>query len=119
MAQIQNHGPELYRYFSTSRRALVSVCADGVNLYRTPWHGWRILSRKKKDVSLSQWTEGKRKLVEGLKPWQRSVKSLPSLATLERWGNDCMCETVTGDEVEPDGVGPDGSPSWLLVLGMI
>lgn len=43
----------------------------------------------------------------------------PGLATLERQSNDGVCMTVTGHKVEPDGFGPDGSPSWLLVMGVI
>lgn len=43
----------------------------------------------------------------------------PTLATLERWSNDGVCRTPTGHRVEPDGHGPDGVPSWLLILGMI
>lgn len=38
---------------------------------------------------------------------------------LEAWAGDSVCETVTGDTVEPDGTGADGAPSWLLALGMI
>ena len=43
----------------------------------------------------------------------------PSLRTLERQDCDGVCKTVTGQRVEPDGFGYDGSPSWLLVLGLI
>jgi hypothetical protein len=44
---------------------------------------------------------------------------VPSIKTLEKWNDDGISKTVTGHKVEPDGYGPDGSPSWLLVLGMI
>lgn len=43
----------------------------------------------------------------------------PKLNTIGRWEYDGMAKTVTGKTVEPDGYGPDGSPSWLLVLGVI
>jgi hypothetical protein len=43
----------------------------------------------------------------------------PSLRKLERESNDGVCTTVTGKRVEPDGIGDDGSPSWLLVMGVI
>ena len=43
----------------------------------------------------------------------------PSLLKLEKMSNDGVCTTVTGHRVEPDGTGPDGSPSWLLVMGVI
>lgn len=43
----------------------------------------------------------------------------PGQKILERQSNDCVAKSVTGKRVEPDGYGPDGSPSWLLVLGFI
>ena len=43
----------------------------------------------------------------------------PVVRTMEKWSNDGVAHTVTGKRCEPDGHGPDGSPSWLLVLGMI
>lgn len=45
---------------------------------------------------------------------------MPSPRTLEKWeweGGYCL--TVTGHKTEPDGFGPDGSPSWMLVAGII
>lgn len=44
---------------------------------------------------------------------------LPVLAELEEWSSDAICPTPTGDDVEPDGIGPDGVPSWLMLLGYI
>ena len=46
-----------------------------------------------------------------------SAFPIPSLSTIENWG--CICKTPTGKRVEPDGYGEDGSPSWLIVLGLI
>lgn len=43
----------------------------------------------------------------------------PSLATMEKWSFDGIAKSVSGHRVEPDGFGPDGSPSWLLVIGVI
>jgi hypothetical protein len=43
----------------------------------------------------------------------------PSMKTMEEWMYDDVAKTVTGHRTEPDGHGPDGSPSWLLVLGLI
>ncbi len=43
----------------------------------------------------------------------------PSVRTLEKWSQDGVAKSVTGHRVEPDGYGPDGSPSWLLALGLI
>ena len=43
----------------------------------------------------------------------------PGLATMEKWMDDGIARTVTGERTEPDGYGSDGAPSWLLALGMI
>lgn len=43
----------------------------------------------------------------------------PSFATLEKWNNDGIVKSLTGKKVEPDGFGPDGFPSWMIVLGII
>ena len=43
----------------------------------------------------------------------------PSIKTMMNWTNDGVAKSVTGKKVAPDGVGPDGSPSWLMVLGYI
>jgi len=44
----------------------------------------------------------------------------PSLRSIEKTENERGgCKTPTGYFVEPDGHGPDGSPSWGLVAGLI
>lgn len=43
----------------------------------------------------------------------------PTVRTMEKWSSDGVAKTVTGKRCEPDGYGPDGSPSWLLALGLI
>ena len=43
----------------------------------------------------------------------------PSLNSLEKWSNDGVCKSMLGHIVEPDGFDSDGSPSWLLVAGLI
>jgi len=43
----------------------------------------------------------------------------PSVNVMEKWNEDGVAKTVTGHRTEPDGYGPDGSPSWLLALGII
>lgn len=43
----------------------------------------------------------------------------PTLRRLEKMGHDGVVTTPTGHRTEPDGYGPDGSPSWMLVLGLI
>jgi hypothetical protein len=68
--------------------------------------------------------------VEGVeKPVKISVEALtrlldgypkmPSLSRLEKMSSDGIATTPTGKRTEPDGYGDDGSPSWLLVAGVI
>lgn len=39
--------------------------------------------------------------------------------TIRYWVYDSVCPTPTGYTVEPDGHGPDGVPSWLIILGYL
>ena len=41
------------------------------------------------------------------------------MKTLEKYSLDSVAKSVTGKRCEPDGYAEDGSPSWLLALGMI
>ena len=43
----------------------------------------------------------------------------PSLKTLEKCNNDGWCKSIFGKRVEPDGHDEYGSPSWLLLIGVI
>jgi hypothetical protein len=47
------------------------------------------------------------------------INKVPGPRTLEKYSNDGIAKTVTGEKTEPDGFGSDGSPSWLLVVGII
>ena len=44
---------------------------------------------------------------------------IPSEKTIEKWVYDSVCKSLNGANVEPDGWDSNGSPSWLLALGMI
>jgi hypothetical protein len=118
--RISEHGPELARWFDPARRLLMSAQADGTTYARgigsADWALWR---RKKAELPLEVWRAEKLRRVAELPAWCRAVKALPTVAQLERWSYDSICETPTGDRVEPDGTGPDGAPSWLIALGMI
>jgi len=48
-----------------------------------------------------------------------AVDPCPSYEELEACVFDSVCTSITGSTVEPDGHGPDGAPSWLLLLGAI
>jgi hypothetical protein len=119
MEELSEYGEEIARYFSTKHGGLVSIRAGGVTLVRHPGADWKVLARKRDEVSLEQWTQGKKQFVAGLPAWRMGVESLPSMDTIAEWVVDSVCETVTGEIVEPDGVGSDGAPSWLLALGLI
>jgi hypothetical protein len=118
MAKISANGTELFRYLKGGR--LYSIRSNGVTLARTAYHRtWFVAARKKPEVPMADWVAAKRKRYEAVPVWARDVKSIPSINRLERMVSDCLAETVTGYQVEPDGHGPDGSPSWLLALGLM
>jgi len=120
MAKKSAHGDAFLTYFDTRRRALMSCHEDGVTLFRTPFSGgWKVFGRKKPEVALSDWKAAKLRRAEGQPWWAKTIKTLPSRATLEEWMSDSVCETTEGDTIEPDGHGAGGAPSWLLALGLI
>jgi hypothetical protein len=43
----------------------------------------------------------------------------PSLKTMEKWSDDGVAKSMLGQVVEPDGYDSEGSPSWMLVAGII
>ncbi len=47
------------------------------------------------------------------------LNHVPCLKTIERWVNDCGCESLDGCWVEADGTCEHGMPSWALAMGMI
>ena len=118
-SELDANGPELHRYFSVARGALISVRSNGVTLCRQVDDGWRVLSRKKVDAPLAQWVVNKQAALSDLARWQLDVDELPSMQDLMAWNEDGICETPTGHRVEPDGTGPDGVPSWLRALRSI
>ncbi|PHN95888.1 hypothetical protein CSC81_18040 [Tenacibaculum discolor] len=80
---------------------------------------WRLFARKKPAISLADWQAAKHDAVSRLPAWAAGIAELPTQAALEAWIFDGLCETPSGAGVEPDGVGPDGAPSWLRCLGLI
>jgi hypothetical protein len=46
-------------------------------------------------------------------------RKAPTTKTLEKWSYDGVARSVLNNKVEPDGWDHDGSPSWLLVYGII
>jgi len=43
----------------------------------------------------------------------------PSMDEIEDAVCDSVCPSIGGETVEPDGWDSEGSPSWLLALGLI
>ena len=119
MAKLEAHGTELFRFFRAETGQLNAIMTDGVRLFRTPFHGWRVGGRVRADVSLDKWASSWKIIRDNQPEWARSLKSIPTQSTLEKWENDGVCKTPTGHTVEPDGVGPDGVPSWLRILRLI
>lgn len=48
-----------------------------------------------------------------------SAFKAPSMGKLEKMSDDGICCSIAGNNVEPDGWDSEGSPSWLLALGLI
>lgn len=111
---------EFLRYFSLRYHGLMSCRNDGtVMILRLEDEDWKLFGRKKPEVALEDWIADSRKMVAALPAWCQKVTELPSLEKIEEWTFDGDVETPSGDTVDPDGVGPDGAPSWLRCLGMV
>ena len=56
----------------------------------------------------------------GLHQYFNGFTKPPGRRALEKMVDDAVATTVTGQRgVEPDGYGRDGSPSWILAMGLI
>jgi 3D (Asp-Asp-Asp) domain-containing protein len=60
----------------------------------------------------------KTRLVNAQK-YYTGINKAPSLRTLEKYSSDGIAKTAVGEKIEPDGFGPSGAPSWMLVMGII
>lgn len=109
---------EFLRYFCLKRGALLSYRTDGTVHIRYIGEHWQLMATKKPEIDLDEWIERKRAEASNLPVWCRDVTELPSMDALCAWMYDATCETPTGHVVEPDGIGPDGAPSWLRALGL-
>lgn len=110
---------ELYRYLSPRANGLLSVRSNGEIYRKTPFSSkWSLYATKRSTTSMDEWIEKRMSVERNLKFWQR-VQKLPSEKTLQRFMFDGVAESTAGNTVEPDGWDDEGSPSWLLALGMI
>ena len=51
--------------------------------------------------------------------WNGEDYETPDLEQIRRWVFDSVCETLDGQQIEPDGKAFNGCPSWLLALGLV
>jgi hypothetical protein len=59
---------------------------------------------------------------ERLEPYKIRITSafnVPSMDELNEMASDSICQSVLGENVEPDGFDENNSPSWLLALQLI
>lgn len=57
--------------------------------------------------------------ITNLSLYLKGYPKMPGMSALERMSDAASVPTPSGYKVEPDGYGPDGSPSWMLVAGVI
>lgn len=57
--------------------------------------------------------------VETLNKFLDGFPKMPGISSLEKMSDNGIATTPMGERVEPDGFGPSGAPSWLLVAGVI
>lgn len=117
---VQSEPAEFARFFSIKDRGIVSYRGDGrifrLALGQVDFAPYRT---KKADFPIEEWIAAKKRYLQTISRWCFEATELPSLEELEEMCSYGTVTTPTGHEVEPDGVGPDGVPSWLRCLGMI
>lgn len=55
----------------------------------------------------------------GIEKLHEKVKGIRKPPRMSEKLLDSVVSTPTGHRVEPDGRGPDGSPAWTLILGLV
>jgi len=83
---------------------------DTVALMKTSWRGKSNSDYMKEPLKVR---------ITGLHAMVTGFNKPPSEKRLWKMMDDAVATTPTGKRTEPDGHGPDGSPSWMLVLGLI
>lgn len=90
----------------------VIPAGTNVELFHSPQAGSRVYLEAVSPLS-------KTIRIANLYKYFRGFKKAPGIRTLQRMDSNGVVSTPTGYMVEPDGYGPDGFPSWMLVLGII
>lgn len=116
----QLESTEFARCFSLKAHGLLSYRTDGrVLIQRIGDPHFLPYRIKKQEIPIEQWIAATKARLARLPAWCREISELPSEEEIAEWISDSVVETPTGHAVEPDGVGPDGVPSWLCCLGLI
>ena len=111
---------EIGRFFSRKASGLFSLREDGSLWLKRLDHGWKMTRAAPPPEAMAARLDNFKSMADSGKFWQRQVEDIPRLEELEHQLLDsCSCDTPTGHTVEPDGTGPDGVPSWLMVFGLI
>ena len=58
-------------------------------------------------------------LTQNLHKWVRGATKPPGYSAMEKMAERGIAKSVLGKKVEPDGLDPYGSPSWLMALGIV
>jgi hypothetical protein len=67
-------------------------------------------------------TFGPERPSDGFPEWvefEDEVYDTPDYEQIREWVFDSVVEALDGTRIEPDGITWEGSPSWLLVLGLV
>jgi len=73
-----------------------------------PWNHILLIGPTPPNSNFPMWVE-----------WSGERFYTPQFKVIETWVFDSLCETLDGQQVEHDGVAPNGCPSWLLALGIV
>ena len=73
-----------------------------------PWNYILLKGPTHSETGLPLWVE-----------WNAERFETPEVSVIGNWVFDSVCETLDGQQVEHDGVAPNGCPSWLLALGIV
>lgn len=112
--------PERLRFFSRRHAGLVSQRRDGSLHIKRLADGWSLFRAAPAAGDLDALNAKVDAWAGSLAWWQREARDIPILDELEsELHADGCCSTPTGYQVEPDGTGPDGVPSWPRVFGLV
>jgi hypothetical protein len=112
---------EIFRFFSPRAKRLVSVKSNGIVMTQGLGEEWRPSKHlvRPMDMPVEEFIQKMKARAATLPAWALRITDLPTMAELEEWMREDVAYTTDGDEIEPDGVGYGGAPSWFIALGFI